>query len=105
VVQLEKLRRWRRRWLVEIVDDAGINLFPLGNAAIASRPRRQENSWMLYRSHKRGRSRGFDDERHIGKGEAVARAETPPAASPVGPQKRPDDPSIGAAESLYSPDL
>ena len=29
------------------VDDAGINLCPLGNAAIASRPQRQENSRML----------------------------------------------------------
>ena len=73
VVQLEKFRRWRRRWLVEIVDDAGINLCPLGNAAIASRPRRQENSRMLYRSHKRGRSRGFDDDRHIGKGGSCCR--------------------------------
>jgi hypothetical protein len=40
-----------RIWPVETVNDAGINLCPLGNAAIASRRRRKEKSRMLYRSH------------------------------------------------------
>ena len=43
VVQLEKLRRSRRRWLVESVNDADSNLCPLRDAAIASAVQRKEN--------------------------------------------------------------
>jgi hypothetical protein len=96
-----KLGRRRRIWPVETVNDAGINLCPLGNAAIASRRQRKEKSRMLYRSH------NIFDQALVMMIVILLRSQAEKGL------RHPQDiaqnstncPSIDAAKSLYSADL
>jgi hypothetical protein len=84
-----KLRRWRRHWIVERVDDAGHNLFSSGEAAIGGTPPAQREVVIVVSVSQAtaDRSSACDDERHTA---IASRAERPDIAvrktAPSGPQ-------------------